>query len=531
MAMMEAPSSGVTVRMYRQGHGDCFLLAFPRKSRRSDRPVFMLIDCGLKRKSEVDPDLTIDRIIDDIADATGGRIDVVVITHEHEDHVNGFAADDADGRGKAFDRIEFGKVWLAWTEDGDDDVANGLRQRFNDTLIALTGAQHRMAASEPGSDRMARVSELLDTELGGDVISMALDKTERGFGFGEALGMALSGATNKNAMRYVRDKAEHGVAFLRPDEGPYDIPDGDGPRVFALGPPRNPDLLESLNPHKHEEFKLRPSFGLDGAAQALKHAMIDDGGPGSARSPFALRHCIEEEKVWEAEPREALLDDIDPEWPEGVTDVEALRTLYGPKPGDADFDGWRRIEGVMEDQAEALALRLNKEVNNTSVVMAIELPRSRKVLLFTGDAQRGNWISWKDLSWEVDGETVDTRDLLSRTVLYKAGHHGSHNATLNGTVHDEHPNLSWMARDDRSDEFVAMIPANTRWAEAKKPYPWKHPLKAIETALTEKAEGRVFRSDLDAVERPEGVPARRWRTFEKNTTITPLYFEYTIFDR
>ena len=25
------PTNGVTVRMYRQGHGDCFLLAFPRE--------------------------------------------------------------------------------------------------------------------------------------------------------------------------------------------------------------------------------------------------------------------------------------------------------------------------------------------------------------------------------------------------------------------------------------------------------------------------------------------------------------------
>ena len=32
---------------------------------------------------------------------------------------------------------------------------------------------------------------------------------------------------------------------------------------------------------------------------------------------------------------------------------------------------------------------------------------------------------------------MTTKDLLARTVLYKVGHHGSHNATLNGKLDDE----------------------------------------------------------------------------------------------
>ena len=42
---MQAPASGVKVRMYRQGHGDCFLLAFPRPN---GQPAYVLIDCGYK---------------------------------------------------------------------------------------------------------------------------------------------------------------------------------------------------------------------------------------------------------------------------------------------------------------------------------------------------------------------------------------------------------------------------------------------------------------------------------------------------
>ena len=38
------PKKGLALRMYRQGLGDCFLLAFPGKG---SEPVHMLIDCGV----------------------------------------------------------------------------------------------------------------------------------------------------------------------------------------------------------------------------------------------------------------------------------------------------------------------------------------------------------------------------------------------------------------------------------------------------------------------------------------------------
>src|SRR5262245_18909388 len=48
---MRPPESGVTVRMYRTGLGDCFLLCFPLKGPKGPgaeaRPAFVLIDCGV----------------------------------------------------------------------------------------------------------------------------------------------------------------------------------------------------------------------------------------------------------------------------------------------------------------------------------------------------------------------------------------------------------------------------------------------------------------------------------------------------
>ena len=88
MAVMNAPDSGVNIRMYRQGHGDCFLLAFSAE-KESKRPVYVLIDCGLKPGSEINKQ-KIGDIIKDIGEATDHYIDYVDVTHEHQDHVNGF---------------------------------------------------------------------------------------------------------------------------------------------------------------------------------------------------------------------------------------------------------------------------------------------------------------------------------------------------------------------------------------------------------------------------------------------------------
>jgi hypothetical protein len=72
---------------------------------------------------------------------------------------------------------------------------------------------------------------------------------------------------------------------------------------------------------------------------------------------------------------------------------------------------------------------------------------SGKVLLFAGDAQIGNWLSWQDVPWK--DQSINTDDLLARTVFYKVGHHASHNATLVA-------GLEKMT----SPELVALIPVH-----------------------------------------------------------------------
>ena len=61
-----------------------------------------------------------------------GKIDVLAITHEHWDHLSGFnqAAD-------SFEKLTVDSVWVAWTEDPNDDLAKQLKSELGKAEEAL----------------------------------------------------------------------------------------------------------------------------------------------------------------------------------------------------------------------------------------------------------------------------------------------------------------------------------------------------------------------------------------------------------
>jgi predicted metal-dependent RNase len=68
--------------MYRLGVGDCFLLAFPRDGQEDFR---ILIDCGVHQAQEKGNE-RLKQVVDDLHLVTKGKIDIVIGTHEHQDH-------------------------------------------------------------------------------------------------------------------------------------------------------------------------------------------------------------------------------------------------------------------------------------------------------------------------------------------------------------------------------------------------------------------------------------------------------------
>ena len=134
--------------------------------------------------------------------------------------------------------------------------------------------------------------------------------------------------------------------------------------------------------------------------------------------------------------------------------------------------------------ATELALALQSYTNNTILVLALEAgePGKGDVLLFAADAQIGNWESWQTWTCETNGVKVTGPDLLKRTIFYKVGHHGSHNATLKGHGVEEMDALK-----------AAIIPVDEEEALKKR---WgRMPLPDLIAALEKKAPGMIFRTD------------------------------------
>lgn len=135
------------------------------------------------------------------------------------------------------------------------------------------------------------------------------------------------------------------------------------------------------------------------------------------------------------------------------TKVDLLNTNEIIKQYRNNVNKWKTIDHDWLEQASRLALYLDTYTNNSSLVLAIELVKSGKVLLFAADAQTGNWLSWFDVKFE--NEQVSTDYLLANTVFYKVGHHGSHNATLvKGLESMTHKDLIAMIPVDKTDSNI-----------------------------------------------------------------------------
>lgn len=507
------PGDGVTVRMYRTGHGDCFLLAFPGE--KAAKPVYVLIDCGYKPGSPSYVNTTMAEIGASIRAATGGHVDVAVITHEHQDHVNGITE-------KNFKDVTIGETWFAWTEDPADDLANRLRKVFEHRLQGLAMARTRLAAAAGGGRAAAAavkqvewIDSLLEFELGGDATTFELGAAMAAAGGG--------GSSNKKSMKLFKDRAKRGVRYLRPHGRVLRVPGTEDIRVFALGPPRNEDQLADLDPRGDEAFQR---MALATASPGNYFAAAASSAAGHGVSPFANRHRLAFDRAQSDPDSGPFFNGY-----YGGDDIPSSFVYRGgPWRGNRevhDNADWRRIDREWLYSAETLALAMNSYTNNSSLVLAFELGKGGKVLLFAADAQRGNWASWPGKDWRDGDETVTARDLLARTVLYKVGHHGSHNATLDGPADSETPNLAWMATGEYRREFAAMITAVREWAITQE---WDHPLESIKEALLKKASGRVFQTDCDVeqMEKPPAATDAEWKRFLSRCRGDRLFFDYSV---
>src|SRR5208337_2788379 len=200
------------VRVYCQGLGDCILV----RVKREDADDFkLMIDCGVVLGTD-DAGAKMTGVVENILKDTNQKVDVLVITHEHWDHLSGFIqADDS------FSKLAVGSVWVAWTEDPDDKLANELRDELGKAEKALAAC-----ALSP-------------------------------------LGAAASSSTSTRAA-FEAAKGKAKVRLCRPTDPPLDIP-GTNARIYVLGPPHDPTLIRKINPSTTSPETYGLAMNGDGA--------------------------------------------------------------------------------------------------------------------------------------------------------------------------------------------------------------------------------------------------------------------------
>jgi beta-lactamase superfamily II metal-dependent hydrolase len=458
-ATVQKENAAVKVKMYRQGLGDCFLVTLPRTN---GKPYYLMIDCGVILGTR-DAASKMEMVVNNIIATTGGHLDLLVITHEHWDHLSGFVqAKDL------FTKLKIDKIWLAWTEDPNDELGKKLRSERQALRMALTSACTRM-------------------RLGGAEES-AID------GLMEFFGAAGQGTTGE-ALNIVKGFCQD-VRYCRPADAPVAL-EGVGARVYVLGPPHDEGLIKRFNPSKSRpETYGAAGFNLDTQAIAIADTDLQAPFDPIVRIPIELTQQLPffQEHYWGKDSDAA----------KGANDAE--KTEAASNMETAVDQSWRRIDTEWLAASTNLALQLDSATNNTSLVLAIELGNG-KVLLFAGDAQVGNWLSWQDLSWTVEGKTITGPDLLKRTHLYKTGHHGSHNATL------REKGLEMMSALE-----IALIPVDHEMALKKG---WgKMPLEELEQRLNAITKDRVLRIDKEV------PPALTGRVEQDESKA--LYYEVTV---
>lgn len=460
--------AGITkckVRMYRAGTGDCFLLKFYAGN---TKKFTMMIDGGVWKGSGE----YLEYFAKDIKESTDGKLDLLVITHEHQDHVLMF-----ERCADIFKSFDIESMWLGWTEDDSDKKVKEWKKNYGEKRKALSLAAERL--NHIIEDETIKLA--MEGDLHGEEMFAARAK------FGEVLNGFADLHASKEEKEYKGSlKGMHviknelnvkNIRYCRQGEIINDLNELEGINFYILGPPNLYDEVQKEAGKKGEGYDHNKDLDENDLLAAALHKETSTDLPDHLlpfdRSFIAPKIDIEAIKM-EDKNRDDYIEN-----PE-----TSNQYFYNQEQAR-----WRTIENDWLFSAGSLALRMNSLTNNLSLALAIEFEDSKKVMLFPGDAEFGSWESWHKINWNKKGMDNKhlTEDLLNRTIFYKVAHHLSHNGTA------KEIGLDMMTAND----LVAMATLDYENISSG----WKNtmPNRAILKDLVNKTKGRFIVMNMEGV--------------------------------
>ena len=238
MADQTAAPIAATLFAYQVGFGDCFLLRFTYPG---DNHKHVLIDFGTTGLTVDSPKEQMLLIANDIAKKCDGKLDVVVATHRHADHISGFATnDEGTASGDVIRKLRPEVVVQPWTE-APDAPKDWEGPEGEDKQMSFAMRRQSLAAMD-GIARLAR-----------DTVDQGLLRVPKAVA-DQLHFIGEDNIANKSAVKNLATMGEPSYVFHGCDPGLAKVLPGIG--VTVLGPPtlRQTETITTQKSKDKDEF-------------------------------------------------------------------------------------------------------------------------------------------------------------------------------------------------------------------------------------------------------------------------------------